>query len=78
MSCAVEGCEVRPLSSRDSLCEPHWRALPRRYRCELIALRNGVRRHSKAAARDYAQAITAAVWLLTVGRAASQATSGRE
>lgn len=74
-ACCVEGCQAATNTSRDVFCEAHWRQLPRRYRGELITLRNAAQRRSKAGAADYGRAIAAAAWLLTVGRAAGQATS---
>lgn len=77
-TCCVEGCETLPNTSRDFFCEAHWRQLPRRYRCELVALRNAAQRKSKTGAADYTRALMAATWLLTVGPAAGPATSGPE
>lgn len=76
--CCVDECKTTPNTSRDFFCEAHWRQLPRRYRGELVALRNAAQRRSKAGAADYARAIAAAAWLLTVGQAAGRETSGPE
>lgn len=73
--CCIEECRTAPNTSRDFFCEAHWRQLPRRYRGELVALRNAAQRKSKAGAADYARAIAAAAWLLTVGQAAASGPS---
>jgi hypothetical protein len=77
-ACCIDDCKESLATSRDVFCVAHWRQLPRRYRVELVTLRNAAQRRSKTGAADYARAIAAAAWLLTVGQAASQATSGPE
>lgn len=77
-ACCIEGCREALATSRDVFCVPHWKQLPRRYRVELVMLRNAAQRRSKSGATDYARAIAAAAWLLTVGQAAGQATSAHE